>query len=507
MKKLFIIFTAVFLAMPFSAASAAGQITPEEVKAFIMDEPLSERAECDELINMIFYEPDDILEQSTISGQADPARSVRAYYLYDDDFMNIESMKEIFIPGGREGEIIYWYIDSLEDENAVFEARYTINGGSYSGYGVNEIKKGTEYYDELYFLEYEKIAGIINSSDIGEVKDIKALRAPMGVYIETDRDEYILLKWYGKTGDIEYDKLMTCGEYMAYIREVIGAQETAKAELYEKVHERMPEIAGWDYVPPEPPETDSLAPYRNTASKFADVTNEKMIPYINMMADRGVVTGYEDGLFYPDREVTKMEAAMMITRLMDFPLMNAYRTYFFDIPFGDDRERYLVKLADYGIIHGDENRNFNPGSNMDFNQLFKICCALLGMDKNTDPVSYLRLGYPIGTNRKALELGLDENLDIVDMNKNITRGEIAVVLGNLLDAHMTGHIYTIDNGAMHIDDITLAAYLEGEEPIGDIFFPSQYEDWWSAMKFMFKYKCGDLLDEFVLKTGLQFYDR
>jgi len=54
------------------------------------------------------------------------------------------------------------------------------------------------------------------------------------------------------------------------------------------------------------------------SSKFSDVTEnfEWAKPYINSMADKGLITGYEDGTFRPDNDVTRLEALSLFARAM-----------------------------------------------------------------------------------------------------------------------------------------------------------------------------------------------
>ena len=513
MKKLLSIFITASLALSFAVPVMADEnkITPEEVEALIWSDPLSNHAECDTLMNMVFYQPEDVTAQESIKDKANPERSVKSYNLQDANlYVWMGSIREFIDTEFTDIENFQWIIESYEDPDRVFTLMYSKENNIYVGYSAPEHDK-----EGLYQLDYEHIADVINSNDIGTIKDIRLFFSPDSVYIETDKDEYFLVKYYNMTNEYsEYagngpvqakvieDELITCSELLGSEKQRRADQDAAYDKLYQQVHERMPDIVPFDYEPPEPRDTDSLAPYIDTPSRFSDVTDERLIPYVNIMADRGVVTGYEDGMFYPDKEVTRMEAAMMITRLMDFPLVSGSRTYFLDVNVDDERVVYVEKLAEYGIISGDGNGYFNPDDHIDFNQLFKICCNIIGYNEPYFLPTYLGVGYPIATNRIALDRGLDRNLNVGDLNNTVTRGDLAVVLGNMLDAHMQGGAYTITGGTMLFEDITLADYLAGEESIGYILFPSQWSDWDAGMGVILEYNCHDIIDEFRIKTSL-----
>lgn len=85
MKKLLSIFITASLALSFAAPVMADEnkITPEEVEAFIWSDPLSNHAECDTLMNMVFYQPEDVTAQESIKDKANPERSVKSYDLQD----------------------------------------------------------------------------------------------------------------------------------------------------------------------------------------------------------------------------------------------------------------------------------------------------------------------------------------------------------------------------------------------------------------------------------------
>ncbi len=61
------------------------------------------------------------------------------------------------------------------------------------------------------------------------------------------------------------------------------------------------------------------APSGDTTVQFSDINTENFAwakPYINSMAEKGLISGYEDGTFRPDNDVTRLEALSLFARAM-----------------------------------------------------------------------------------------------------------------------------------------------------------------------------------------------
>lgn len=61
------------------------------------------------------------------------------------------------------------------------------------------------------------------------------------------------------------------------------------------------------------------APTETNTEKFSDINTENFAwakPYINEMAEKGLIAGYSDGTFKPDNDVTRLEALSLFARAM-----------------------------------------------------------------------------------------------------------------------------------------------------------------------------------------------
>ncbi len=67
-----------------------------------------------------------------------------------------------------------------------------------------------------------------------------------------------------------------------------------------------------------PPSSPALTTTRqDRASRFSDIATHWAEAYIRLADDNGWITGYPDGTFGPQRNITRAETATMINRVLD----------------------------------------------------------------------------------------------------------------------------------------------------------------------------------------------
>lgn len=123
---------------------------------------------------------------------------------------------------------------------------------------------------------------------------------------------------------------------------------------------------------------------------FSDVKEDKWYTEQAYIAKaNGIVTGYPDGTFRPNRKVTREEAVLMICRVLFntkltgesavYILNDAPEQPFKDadrITMGIDAERYTELLVRMGVLNGDGNGFFNPKADITRAETAKIIVKL-----------------------------------------------------------------------------------------------------------------------------------
>lgn len=164
-----------------------------------------------------------------------------------------------------------------------------------------------------------------------------------------------------------------------------------------------------------------------TVSAFEDVNiGDDCFEAVNTLVSLNVIKGKTATTFAPDEPVTREQMAMLFTRL--------YTTVNFEngengTPFTDLDDPYYNSVIawcyDAKVINGTTPTTFEPKGNIIYQDGLTMACRLLG---------YTDLTYPLGNITKARLIGLTEGLEDLAYDKEMTRGEVAILLYNALEA-------------------------------------------------------------------------
>lgn len=137
------------------------------------------------------------------------------------------------------------------------------------------------------------------------------------------------------------------------------------------------------------------------ASDFSDVpADNQYYNAISEISELGIATGYDDGTFKPENNITKAELAVMIARLTPYDFFDStqYPQLFKDVPVEHWAYSYISKAAYCGVFstfentpYSDENLGttavtipniendmFFPESNTTYAEAVKAITTLLG---------------------------------------------------------------------------------------------------------------------------------
>jgi hypothetical protein len=195
--------------------------------------------------------------------------------------------------------------------------------------------------------------------------------------------------------------------------------------------------------------TVSVVSLALAASSFPDVpASHPYFTAITDLASRGVIGGYANGNFGPNDPVTRQQFAKMMVLAGGYPVSESDVCYFEDVAKGDAStlypDNYVAVCAARGITTGKTPTTFDPYSNITRWQMVTMVVraadnlepGLLG----PPPAGFAASGSwaqnaTHGANASRAEYnGLLTGLDLpsLDPAGNMTRGEVAQVLHNLL---------------------------------------------------------------------------
>lgn len=170
---------------------------------------------------------------------------------------------------------------------------------------------------------------------------------------------------------------------------------------------------------------------------FTDIDNHWAEDNIETAAEKGLVTGYPDGTFGPDNDITRAEFLALTCRAIELDGVD-YNGEFADVPMDAWYADILAAALEAGIIS--EAENFRPDDNITREEMCKILTIALKlfMDMSEVPGDYA-IDYADNANISdwATEyvtfvsyykiMNGMENGDFAPLN-NATRGEAATVL-------------------------------------------------------------------------------
>ena len=82
---------------------------------------------------------------------------------------------------------------------------------------------------------------------------------------------------------------------------------------------------------------------------------------INAVTQAGLMNGYGNGLFMPDKPITREEVAKVLYFLVGDE-EGIRSVYFTDVHLDRWSYEYITKLASVGVVNGYENEEFRPSN-------------------------------------------------------------------------------------------------------------------------------------------------
>ncbi|MDD2217927.1 MAG: S-layer homology domain-containing protein [Eubacteriales bacterium] len=158
-----------------------------------------------------------------------------------------------------------------------------------------------------------------------------------------------------------------------------------------------------------------------------DTVNTKYHTAVKMLVDKKAIEGYEDGLFHPERSISRAEMAkilLIITNNTGNMALYEKNNTFSDLGGHSWAKGYINTAAALGIINGVGNGKFNPGGEVTYAEAMAMIVRLLDQVKDSDLpgtwpnnyINYVKTGNRTGT------------VQVSDWNAFAQRGDIALIL-------------------------------------------------------------------------------
>ena len=140
-------------------------------------------------------------------------------------------------------------------------------------------------------------------------------------------------------------------------------------------------------------------------------------------------TGYEDGTFKPEGDITRAEFAAIVVRMLGQEAQADGAkgvTLFDDVPSTHWAAGYINIVSNLGIVNGYGDGNFGPEDNVTYEQAVKMCVVALGYEPAAGG------NYPVGYLTIAQQRGITTGVRGTS-GAPINRGQVAQMAFNALD--------------------------------------------------------------------------
>jgi len=180
------------------------------------------------------------------------------------------------------------------------------------------------------------------------------------------------------------------------------------------------------------------------ASDYSDVSdNASYAEAVEMLSKLGIFAGYEDGTFQPDKNITRAEAAAVITRFLaqeETAKTMAGATIFTDMGEAQWATGYVNFGVQKGYIQGMGDGTFRPNDPVTYEQIVKMIVAALGYTLKAEDLG----GYPSGYLSVASQEEITKGTS--GANGAAPRSTVARLLYNALDVSKMQVDKYISNG-------------------------------------------------------------
>ncbi len=184
--------------------------------------------------------------------------------------------------------------------------------------------------------------------------------------------------------------------------------------------------------------TMSLVTISASAAEYKDFTDKDEIQYeeaVAVLNRLGIITGYSEGDFRPEGELTRGAAAKIIVSLLIGPEaannVSPTTAPYKDVPLDHTFAGVIAYCKTAGIISGYSDGSFQPGGTLTGYAFSKMLLGALGY--KSDVEHFTGSGWNMNVNARAAEAGLFDRLSFKG-NDPVNREEAAQLALNTLKA-------------------------------------------------------------------------
>lgn len=135
------------------------------------------------------------------------------------------------------------------------------------------------------------------------------------------------------------------------------------------------------------------AAFFTRAKAYTDVDfSTKNNEAITELSSLGIISGYPDGTFRPNNNITRAELAAIMSKAFKYGDASAMYSYV-DVPMTSWFYDYVMRVSNAGVMNGTGMNRFNPNADITHNELMKMSVSQIGKDKLAQELGAWPDGY------------------------------------------------------------------------------------------------------------------
>lgn len=186
---------------------------------------------------------------------------------------------------------------------------------------------------------------------------------------------------------------------------------------------------------------------------------------VEMCTALGIIDGFEDGNYHPEKNITRAQAAKLISVMVNGgkdAVKDVAASSYTDV-LTDSSSAWANKYVEFcsaeGIVVGVGGDRFAPAANLTGTQLAKMLLVALGYD--ADKEGFVGSAWALKVNTAATKAGLYKGLEDVDVSVALSRDNAAQMIWNALNASTVTYL-TSTTGALANGGTLLANAFNAE---------------------------------------------
>jgi|GEM_PF-642132 len=160
------------------------------------------------------------------------------------------------------------------------------------------------------------------------------------------------------------------------------------------------------------------------------ITDENVKAAVEKLVALGIVNGKEDGKYHPEENITRDAFVKMVVEALGMGSPAQAPTPFSDVPADRWSSGYINAAVGAGLVKGRPDGTFGPLDNVTMAEAVTVLVRALGYQD-----SFLTGSWPANYMAMAAQTGVSKGVR-VGANEALTRGAVAILLDNALDANI-----------------------------------------------------------------------